>query len=143
MKTVAFVRTTSIYNDSRATKEISALAKDGYRVVVLGWDRNGKSEENCRREIATDRVDFRFFKAPIPNGIGVRNMDKLFAWFRWVKKQLSAIGDLSAVHAVGADVRLGSADRNGTVVHIPCSSNVGSIEGLRHNGGSHHSRRYF
>ena len=45
MNTVAFIRTTNIYDDSRATKEITALSDAGYRVVVLGWDRNGEAEE--------------------------------------------------------------------------------------------------
>ncbi len=107
-ETVAYVRTTSIYNDSRATKEITALAKAGYRVVVLGWDRDGKSEQLCRQEIGTDRVDFRFFSALLPNGIGMKNIDKLILWFRWVKRQLSEIGNLFAVHACDLDAGIGA-----------------------------------
>lgn len=103
MKTVAFVRTTGIYNDSRAIKEITALAKAGYRVIVLGWDRDGKAEQFCRQEIRTEQADFRFFQVQLPNGIGMKNIDKLFSWFRWVERQLSKIRDLFAVHACDLD----------------------------------------
>lgn len=108
MKTAAFVRTTSIYNDSRATKEIKALAEAGYRVVVLGWNRDGKSEELSKREIGSDRVEFCFFDSILSNGIGIRNLDKLVKWFHWVTKQLNRIQSLDIVHACDLDAGIGA-----------------------------------
>ncbi len=107
MKTIAFVRTTSIYNDSRAIKEITALAKTGYKVVVLGWDRDGNSEELCKREIKTENTEFRFFSAHLPNGIGIKNIDKLLKWFHWAAKQLAEIENLCIVHACDLDAGIG------------------------------------
>ena len=36
MKKIVYIRTTGIYDDSRATKEISALAELPMEVIVLG-----------------------------------------------------------------------------------------------------------
>ncbi|HHU72431.1 MAG TPA: hypothetical protein GXZ21_10445, partial [Clostridiales bacterium] len=43
MKIIAYIRSSNIYDDSRATKEITALLDEGYKVVVLGWNRDGKA----------------------------------------------------------------------------------------------------
>ena len=108
MKTVAFVRTTSIYNDSRASKEIKALADAGYRVVVLGWNRDGKSEELCKKEIKSDCVEFCFFDCVLSNGIGIKKINKLAKWLHWVTKQLKKIKNLDIVHACDLDAGIGA-----------------------------------
>lgn len=86
MKTVIFVRTTSIYNDSRAIKEILSLSNNGYKVIVLGWDRNGKATEKCS-SLFNDNVSLYFFKCNIIK-IGFRHIDKLALWFKWVYAKL-------------------------------------------------------
>ena len=91
MKTVAFVRTTNIYDDSRATKEIDALLDGGYKVVILGWDRNGEAEEKTKSIFANQNVECRFFHCLLPTGIGMRNIDKLLKWVSWTKKELRKI----------------------------------------------------
>lgn len=60
-KTVVLIRTTSIYNDSRAMKEINTLSRHGYRVIVLGWDRDGKAITQCKK-ILTMILFFIFLK---------------------------------------------------------------------------------
>lgn len=105
MKKIAFVRGTSIFNDSRSTKEIMALVEVGYQVEVLGWDRDGTAVEQCKKAFASvnDAVNFSFFDAHLENGIGMKNIDKLFGWFRWILKSLNKVGNLFAVHACDLD----------------------------------------
>lgn len=81
MKTVIFIRTYSIYNDSRDVKEILSLYNAGYHVIVLGWDRDNKAILRCRDIFPRD-IEFEFFPANLDT-IGFRNIDKLFAWFKW------------------------------------------------------------
>ncbi len=105
MKTIAFVRGTSIFNDSRSTKEIMALVEAGYQVEVLGWDRDGSAVEQCKEAFASvsDVVNFSFYDARVENGIGIRNIDKLIGWIKWILKSLNRASNLFAVHACDLD----------------------------------------
>ena len=89
MRTVIFIRTYSIYNDSRDVKEIFSLYNSGYRLIVLGWDRDGKALVRCR-EIFPKDIVFYFFPIRLDT-IGLRNIDKLFLWFRWEYKTIKRI----------------------------------------------------
>lgn len=108
MSTIAYVRATSIYNDSRALKEIKAIAEAGYNVNVLGWDRNGDAFEKCKRSFSNPKIKFKFFDVRLPDGIGIKNIDKLFRWVKWEKGQLNGIGILEAVHACDLDAGIGA-----------------------------------
>lgn len=106
MKTVIFVRTASMYNDSRAMKEIQSLSNNGYKVIVLGWDRTGSAIEKCR-DLFNENVSFYFYECNIVK-IGFRNIDKLILWFKWVYSKLSFITQNTAldsfiVHACDLD----------------------------------------
>ena len=103
MKTIAFVRTTNIYDDSRSTKEISLFLDGGYRVIIIAWDRNGEAETKTKELFEGKNVECRFFHCPLPNGIGIRNIDKLIKWTRWVRRELGNIEELYAVHACNLD----------------------------------------
>jgi UDPglucose 6-dehydrogenase len=65
-QTVVLIRTTSIYNDSRAMKEINTLSRHGYRVIVLGWDRDGKAITQCKKNFNNDII-FYFFERQLKN----------------------------------------------------------------------------
>lgn len=110
MKTIAYVRATNVYDDSRATKEILSLAEAGYRVVVLAWDRNGKAQDACEQVFAqfSDRIDCVFYKKQAENGIGLKNLPKLVEWFGWVAKQLGRLEQLFCVHACNLDAGIGA-----------------------------------
>lgn len=108
MKTVAFIRSTNIYDDSRATKEILALIEGGYRLVVFGWNRNGDAEKKTRQLFKDKEIEFRFFDCPLQNGIGIRNINKLLGWIEWTKKGLKSIRELYAVHACNLDGGMGA-----------------------------------
>ena len=104
----SFVRTTNIYDDSRATKEISALSEAGYHVIVLGWDRNGEAEVKTKKTFEGLNVEFRFFHCLLPTGIGIKNVDKLIKWVIWTKKELKEIDNLYAIHACNLDGGIGA-----------------------------------
>lgn len=108
MNTIAYVRATSIYNDSRASKEIKTIAEAGYKVVVLGWDRDGEACEKCKKVFTNSNVTFKFFDVRLPNGIGIKNIEKLFRWIKWVKCQLNGVDKLKAVHACDLDAGIGA-----------------------------------
>ena len=110
VKTVAFVRATNVYDDSRATKEIITLLKAGYKVNLLAWNRNGKAPENCSKIFASykNSINFYFYKADAENGIGLRNITKLLSWFFWVYKMLKSLTPLDSVHACNLDAGLGA-----------------------------------
>ena len=42
---IYYIRSTSIINDSRASKEITSLINNNYNVVVIGWDRDKKIKD--------------------------------------------------------------------------------------------------
>ena len=109
MKTAVFIRTTNIYDDSRATKEIVAVIKAGYFVVVLGWDRNGLAFEKSQKvfEEYSEQISFDFFSCPLPNGIGVKNIDKLFKWSKWIKHQLKALSRIDIIYICNLDSGIG------------------------------------
>ncbi|MBR2987373.1 MAG: glycosyltransferase family 4 protein [Clostridia bacterium] len=104
MKTVAFIRGTDIFNDSRSTKEIRALIEDGYRVEILGWNRGGNALEQCQTTFSDvlDHVNFSFFHVRAENGIGIRNIHKLLGWIRWIRKKLKALHKQNGIFAVHA-----------------------------------------
>lgn len=89
MKIVVFIRTYSIYNDSRDVKEILALYNSGYHVIVLGWDRDSKALSRCK-EIFPQDIEFYFFPVKLDT-IGFRNIDKLFLWFKWEYRTIKKI----------------------------------------------------
>lgn len=104
-KTIVFIRTTEIYNDSRATKEIIALAQERYNIVVLGWNRNGCAIENCQDVFKdySSNIQFIFFEYQLKKGMGIKNINVLFRWFKWLTSQLKKINYVSAVHACDLD----------------------------------------
>lgn len=89
MKTVILIRVTPIYNDSRAMKEILSLARHGYHVIVLGWDRNGQGLEQCKK-IFDKNIEFYFYSTLLKN-IGFKHIDKLLKWFMWVNQRLNEL----------------------------------------------------
>lgn len=100
MKTVILIRVTSIYNDSRAMKEILSLANHGYHVIVLGWDRNGQALSQYQRIFGKD-IEFYFYPV-ILNNIGFKHMDKLLKWFMWVKDHLIQLTHNSGKYIIHA-----------------------------------------
>lgn len=106
MKNIVFIRTTGIYDDSRATKEITSLSKSGYHIIILSWDRYGDADEKNRKLFGDLDVEFNYYNCRIPNGIGLKNICKLLGWFRWVKKSLSCINTIDVIYSCNLDASL-------------------------------------
>jgi len=103
-KTIAYIRTSDIYNDSRATKEINTLIAGGYRIIVFGWDRSGEGLSQCEKVFAGKPVKYRFFNKKIAGGIGFKNLFKLLAFIKWTYKQLKRNRqEIDFVHACDLD----------------------------------------
>lgn len=100
---VAYIRSSTIFDDSRATKEIIALCEAGHRVIAMGWDRSGQAEEKCLQVFSKYQVEFRFFKVRVEGSLGMRNIGKLLAWLRWVNGCLRREPTVTAVHACDLD----------------------------------------
>ena len=103
-KAIAYIRTDGIFNDSRATKEISLLLEKGYYILLIGWDRSYSALEKCQQVFGMNAfIKYEFFNCSI-NHIGIKNFDKLIKWFGFVKKCLKKNAkDIDAVHACNLD----------------------------------------
>ncbi len=107
-ETVVFIRSSDIYNDSRATKEIRTVLEHGYKVIVLGWNRNGDAGEKTKqifKEYADD-IELRFFDHDAREGIGTKNFHVIIKWLNWVKRNLKKLGAVDYVHACNLDCAL-------------------------------------
>ena len=104
MKTVIYIRADDIFNDSRATKEIIALAEKDYQVFVLGWNRTGIAKEKCTDVFSQyPNVKFSFYSGIIDHSIGIRNITKFFGWITWAKHELKTMPRFSLIHACDLD----------------------------------------
>ena len=59
--TICYVRSTSIINDSRATKEIESLINNNYNVCVIGWDRDKRINDYKNFKISNKKLECSFF----------------------------------------------------------------------------------
>ena len=108
MKEVAYIRSSSFYDDSRATKEVKALSEAGYMVHIIGWDRNGIAENECAK-IFNKNVHFSFYNKQVKGGIGYKGIFKLIGFVSFVRKQLEdSKHNLFAVHACDLDGGIGA-----------------------------------
>ena len=83
---IVIVRSNPIAPDPRVEKICMSLAKSGYRISVVGWDREDKFEEY---EVSDCAKIYRI-KLPASFGKGLGNMGHLVKWqvflFMWLSK---------------------------------------------------------
>lgn len=115
---IVYVRSSGIFDDSRASKEIRALYSYGYNVVVIGWDRTGVGTEKCKEIFKDTDIEFIFYNKRVLGGIGFRGILKLVGFFRFVNDTLKKLRGVSAIHACDLDGALGSI-RFSKRKHIP------------------------
>lgn len=104
--TVVFTRSNPVNPDSRVEKEVNALLKEGYEVIILAWDRDRKydiEEEHINMESGIARV--LRFGIPAKYGGGVKkNLLPLIQFqislYRWLKKNRN---DYGIIHACDFD----------------------------------------
>ena len=105
MKTVVFIRQTAIYYDSRALKTIQTLSQQ-YKVLVLGWDRDGKGKSKLQ-EKSFQNVEFFLFDKKLPHGSGKKGLFLMIQFFRWTKKKLAEFRNVDFVHCCDLDGTIG------------------------------------
>lgn len=95
---VLFIRASDIYNESRATKEISAIAENN-NISVIGWDRHGGALSKTK-EIFRDveKIEINFFHGKVDGEIGLSNVFLLIGWRNYLLKKLNEIKP-DVVHA--------------------------------------------
>ena len=80
---VYYVRSTSIINDSRASKEIISLIENGYDVTVLGWDRDSRIRDYKLIKINDVNVKSKFFRFKAGYGNSKKNILGLLLFQVW------------------------------------------------------------
>lgn len=106
---VSYIRATGIYDDSRATKEIMALASNGYNVHVIGWDRDGLALKRCKELFKEQNVEFSFFGQNVGSKIGLKGIFKMLGFIRFVMGTLRKSKDrIDIVHACNLDAGWGA-----------------------------------
>lgn len=101
---VAFTRSSTIFDDSRASKELFAFLEAGYKVIVFGWDRSGKAVVECTELFKEykDSIRFKFYSG----STGESKISKIVSrmkWNKWLKSQLASLKHIDIIHACDYD----------------------------------------
>ena len=78
-KSIIFLRSTSIINDSRATKEIEAYSSIFNRVIALGWNR-----QNLVLNNNYSNIDIYLYNKSSEYGKGIKNIFKMLLFRHWL-----------------------------------------------------------
>lgn len=86
---IYYLRSTSIINDSRASKEVLSLVEGGYKVTVVGWDRDGKIKD-YNKDIVINQtpVKAEFLKFRAGYGESIVNVFGLCLFQFWLLYKL-------------------------------------------------------
>ena len=96
-KRVAYLRSTSIINDSRATKEINSYVNNNSNVIAFGWNRQNL-------EIPSSKIKYIFYNKNAKYGSGIKNIFKLLFFQKWLYKKLkSERKNYDIIHACDFD----------------------------------------
>lgn len=103
-KKVIFLRSTSIINDSRVTKEAECLQKNGFDVMILGWDRDGFLENDTKLELQEYKIPIKVFKRRAKYGAGIKSIFKLIQFQIWLLYNLlKNKKNIDIIHACDLD----------------------------------------
>ena len=106
-KSVIFLRSTSIKNDSRVLKEVGCLIKHGYNVKVLGWDRDEFLKNNQSINFDNINIPIQVFRKKAEYGSGIKNLIKLFQFQVWLLYNLWKIRkNIDIIHSCDLDTAL-------------------------------------
>lgn len=99
-KCIAYLRSTAIYNDSRATKEINSYNKNDNKVLAFGWNR--KLETINFDDKKLNKYFLLNLKANY--GSGLKGLFKMLKFEFWLNKQLKLnIDEIDIIHACDFD----------------------------------------
>lgn len=103
-KKIAYMRTASIYDDSRATKEIIALVQAGFSVIVIGWAKDEGAEEMCKKCLPTHNLELHLYRHYLEGGIGIKGLPFLVGYMKFAYSLLKVRrNEISIVHACDLD----------------------------------------
>lgn len=101
---VFYIRSTSIINDSRASKEISSLINNGFKVTVVGWDRDSRLSNSSKLNINGNDVDAIMFTMKSKYGGSISTILGLACFQAWLYKTLKRnIKNYEVLHACDFD----------------------------------------
>lgn len=99
-KKICYLRSTAIYNDSRATKEIDSYKNNNYDVLVIGWNR-------LKEKINLDPSTYLFFNKEAKYGAGIKNVLNIIKFNSWMYKILKKnLNEFDIIHACDFDTAL-------------------------------------
>lgn len=84
VKRIYYIRSTSIINDSRASKEITSLVNNGFDVHVIGWDRTHIVSNYENIQINNNTISGSFFKYKCNYGESFKNILGLLLFQIWL-----------------------------------------------------------
>lgn len=83
-KNIFYLRSTSIINDSRASKEINSLITNNFNVTVVGWDRDKQITNYQKVIINKHPVNSIFFKFKANYGSSAKTILGLILFQLWL-----------------------------------------------------------
>lgn len=106
-KGIVFVRSTSIIADSRVLKQADTALKNGFKVYILGWDREKKYIKNKTLTLNNGTIKLKLFHVKSGYGDGLKNISKLLMFLCWILVQLLFIKKkYSFIHSCDFDTVL-------------------------------------
>ena len=81
---IIYVRSTSIVNDSRASKEINTLLKNDFNVLIFGWDRDKRIKDYKDLKINDRKINAKFFKYKCEYGANLKTFFGLVFFQVWL-----------------------------------------------------------
>lgn len=101
---IVYTRSSTIFDDSRATKEILAFIEEGYSVKVFGWDRSGEAYQRCKQLFSsyTKQVSFNFYSGKTGDN-KIQKIIERKRWSDWLENSLSEVKDIDVIHACDYD----------------------------------------
>ena len=103
-KKVCYIRSTSIINDSRASKEITSLINNGYEVTVFGWDRDSRLSNKNQINLNNNTVATYVFKFQAKYGASFVTLFGLLLFNLWLLFKLNKlIEHFDIIHSCDLD----------------------------------------
>lgn len=104
---VIFIRSTQITSDSRVLKEVDALIKYGYRVNILGWNREKNHFVDKTVKLYSGTATIRLFGASASYGAGIKSLHKLILFQLWILFYLLVLNrQYQIIHSCDFDTAL-------------------------------------
>jgi len=104
---VVYLRSTSIFNDSRATKETNTLIKYNFKLLVLGWDRDGFGASKLNSLSEKNNFEIAYFKIRSNYGDGYKSLGKLILFQLWLLiKMLKNLNSFDLIHCCDFETAL-------------------------------------